>query len=50
MGEKAIRVTRLLVSAQSAKKKKGKRRKKRQARMLREIFKAVLADFCRETG
>lgn len=36
-------------SAQSA-KTKSKRRKKGQAQMLREIFKAVLADFCRETG
>lgn len=36
-------------SAQSA-KTKSKRRKKGQAQMPREIFKAVLADFCGETG
>lgn len=40
-------------SAQSAKTKRNKeeeKKKKGQAQMLREIFKAVLADFCRETG
>lgn len=36
-------------SAQSA-KTKSKRRKKGQAQILREIFKAALADFCEETG
>lgn len=36
-------------SAQSAKNKKAEK-KKGQAQMQREIFKAVLADFCRETG
>lgn len=37
-------------STQSAKKQKAEGEKKGQAQMLSETFKAVAADFCRETG
>lgn len=49
MGEEAIHVTRLLQKCSVSKNKKAEK-KKGQAQMQREIFKAVLADFCRETG